>query len=163
VVVLAWLALLVLEATSSTAEAATCQGTAITSGSSDRLLCSKNFYGSGTCSGQDTLAVLKDADGWPNLPYVPPWEPSSISIVGIAMVDLGGTVNQYAFAGNSYTPDIMFWHPLTSRAASVFFPPGTAMPFPASGGANPPHLDAHISCTGGGTFQIFYTIFYTVP
>ena len=145
------------------AEAATCQGVTVTSGSSDRLLCSKNLYGSGTCTGQDTLAVLKDGDGWPGSPYVTPWEPTSISIVGISMVDLGGNINQYAFAGNSYTPDVMFGHPLISRAASVFFPPGTSMPFPASAGAKPPHLDAHISCTGGGTFQIFYTIFYTVP
>jgi len=141
------------------AEAASCQGATIAPGSSDRLLCSKNLYGSGTCRHAGR------PEGWGRL-------------AGLTLCDAMGTdldlnrrnfdgrprrEHQYAFAGKSYTPDVMFWHPLNTRAASVFFPPGTAMPFPESGGANAPHLGAHISRTGGGAFQFFYTVFYTGP
>lgn len=147
---------------STEASAATCQGTTITPGSSDRLLCTKTFYGTGTCNSSDQLATLTDSTGWPNSTLVPPWEPSSISIVGGAIVDLGGNVNSYAFGGNSYTPDVMLWYSPRGGTSPYFFPAGTSMQFPASGGSSPPHLDLHVSCSSG-TFAMFYTIYYTVP
>jgi hypothetical protein len=48
---------------STEASAATCQGTSITPGSSDRLLCTKTFYGTETCNSSDQLATLTDSTG----------------------------------------------------------------------------------------------------
>ena len=138
---------------STEASATTCQGTTINPGSSDRLLCTKTFYGTGSCNSSDQLATLTDSTGWPNSTLVPPWEPWSISIVGGAIVDLGG---------NSYTPDVMLWYSPRGGTSPYFFPAGTSMQFPASGGSSQPHLDLHVSCSSG-TFAMFYTIYYTVP
>jgi hypothetical protein len=140
----------------------TCQGVTITPGSNDRVLCSKKFLGSGICTGQATLATLVDDKSFPNGHYVTPWEPSSISIVGVELFDVGGTVNQYMVAGNSFTPDVMVWHDVGHRRTVNWFPAGTSMQFPPST-LNPPHLDLHVACTGGGQYQVYYTIYYTVP
>src|SRR5262249_9169691 len=144
------------------AHAATCQGQTINPQSSDRVLCSKTFYGRGTCTG-DTLAVLQDSDGFPNAEFVHPWESSSISIVGIATVDLIGNVDRYAGAGNSYDRDIMHWHNVGTRTSQTFYPAGTSFQFPASATPPPAHIDLHVFCTGGAEYEMQYTIFYTVP
>ena len=146
----------------ASAAATTCQGVTISPASSDRLLCSKNFYASGTCTGGDVLAKLADNAGFPNTQFVTPWELGPISIVGISFLDLQGNLAAgYVLAGNSYTPDIMAAFS-GNRANTVFFPSGMSFQFPGPS-ATPPHIDLHTTCAPGSNFQGFYTIFYTVP
>jgi hypothetical protein len=140
--------------------AATCQGQTINPQSSDRVLCSKTFYGRGTCTG-DTLAVLQDSAGFPNAQFVHPWESSSTSIIGIITVDLIGNVDRYASAGNSYNPDIMHWHNVGTRTSQTFYSAGMSFQFPPRGSGA--HIDLHVFCTGGAEYEMQYTIFYTVP
>lgn len=134
----------------------TCQGVTIPV-TTKELLCSRNFYASGTCDGQDQLAMLAG----PRVAatqMVQPWEPVPITIVGYQIVLFEGAM-QYVFAGNSYTPDIMGWLGSGQSAHGDFYPAGTGFAFPAAGADV--HLDLHFSCRTG-SFQGFYTVFYTV-
>lgn len=128
----------------------TCLGRTITPGSATSLLCSNTFAGFGKCNGQDQIAILAT-----------PWEPASITIVGVSYVQFGNAVGlQYMFSGNGYTPDVMLMSGPGQSAASVMFPQGTGFQLPPRGQGG--HVDLHISCTGG-SFQTNLTIYYTVP
>lgn len=117
---------------------------------------SKNFYFGGTFTGQDVNPALNDGKGI-NTPYVTPWETVSIDIVAVDIVFFQGASSVwYAFAGNGFSPDIMRWYGLPNP-----IPAGLAFPFPASGGANPPHIDLHVNGVLGQPYQGFYTVYYT--
>lgn len=115
-------------------------------------LCSRTFYASGNCDGQDQLAALKIDEIETKL--VGPWEPVPITIVGVHLKLISGEVT-YAFAGNSSTPDIMRW--LDER--DTYYPQGTGFAFPAFG--SKAHIDFHYNCLKG-SFQAFYTVYYKI-
>ena len=137
-----------------------CQGVTVADTSAvGRTVCTKNFYFAGTCNGQDTNPYLNDGVAI-NTPLAPPWEPVPISIEDIWITFIQAPPTYYAFAGNSYAPDIMTW--MTSGGTHHRLPSGMQMPFPASGTAGGPHLDLHISCTpAGAPYQGFYTVVYS--
>lgn len=149
------IAALLLSAPASAAM--TCQGQALASAADGHGLCTKNFYFSGTCSGGDQNPSLNDGVGI-NTPYVPGWEPVEIAIRDVWIVFIPPRPTSfYAFAGNSYTPDIMTW--ITSDGVERHLPSGTSMEFPSSMAGQ--HIDLHISCLPSGTpYQGFYTVVY---
>jgi hypothetical protein len=131
-------------------------------------LYSATFYAAGTYNGQDQVPKLTNAAGQPAAPLggvgIEPWEPVSI---GVACVDIvvfeNATDLNYAFAGNSYSPDVMRWLGLPNP-----IPAGASFPFPARDPAATaaPHLDCHVSGAHGPTgvyrqYQLFYTVYYT--
>ena len=122
--------------------------------------CSKTFHGSGKCTGNEVLARLKDSNGWPDSEFVRPWEPYAIKIVGVQLVMFEGTP-QYMLAGNSYVPDIMAKGGPKDTRVSDFYPNGYGFLFPAAKpNGKQPHIDLHVSCLGGGSFQVYYTVYY---
>jgi len=134
-----------------------CQGQTIATASDNHSLCTKNFYFSGTCNGQDQNPALVDGIGI-NTPFVQGWEPVQIAIRDVWIVFIPPRpASFYAFAGNGYTPDIMTW--ITSDGAERHLPDGTSMEFPATPTSY--HIDLHISCLPINTpYQGFYTVVY---
>jgi len=111
-------------------------------------LYSKTLYGGGTCNGQDIVAVMQT-----------PWESVSINIVGVELTVFQGTI-EYAFAGNSFSPDLMSLLGEGEVHGETFYPAGAAFPFPASSVTPAPHIDLHVFCASG-PFQMYETVYYT--
>jgi len=110
-------------------------------------LCSKTFYAIGNCTGKDELAILRDDKGWPAAQLVKPWEITPIRIVGVEIMVTHGPSLDYAFAGNSATPDVMLMVGAGARWGRVFYPAGLGFALP--GAASHSHVDLHISCGAG--------------
>jgi hypothetical protein len=143
--------LLVLVATASPVSRAapqTCEQSAETK------LCSRTFYGAGVCDGQDHLPI---AEG--------PWEAVPIEIVGVGVALLHTAPRApdfqagYIMAGNSYSPDVMLLH-LGEGSETVMFPSGLSFFFPGKPADPPAHIDAHVACSGGGSYQAWLVIYY---
>ena len=123
-------------------------------------MCSKTFYGGGTCNNVDQLPILET-----------PWEDRAIRIVGVSFTIemqkpgfFKRTFNKpekaYSSAGNSHSPDIMMTMMGEGTTPSPFFPAGTYFSFPGKKDAEDPHVDLHVQCTGGRAFGAIMTIFY---
>jgi hypothetical protein len=110
-------------------------------------LCSKTFYATGNCTGQDELAILRDDKGWPGAQLVKPWVATPIRIVGVEIMVTHGPSLDYAFAGNSATPDVMLMVGAGARWGRVFYPAGLGFALPGAGSHS--HIDLHISCGAG--------------
>lgn len=134
-----------------------CQGQILATAADGHGLCTKNFHFVGTCNGGDQTPSLNDGISI-NTPFVPGWEPVQITIRDVWIVFIPPRPSSfYAFAGNSYTPDIMTW--ITSDGVERHMPSGTSMEFPSSMAGQ--HIDLHISCTPVNTpYQGFYTVVY---
>lgn len=129
------------------------------------LLKSHTIFASGPCTGQDVVGAADYG-----------WEPGPITVLGAEIVVMGDTTDlQYAFAGNSYTPDVMVWLGTGMNRVVNMFPSGTGMAFPAENtpeaqpapGLKPlHHIDFHYSCAvppgQSATFQGFETIYYVL-
>jgi hypothetical protein len=119
------------------------------------------------CDGKDHVAAL-----------LLPWEDVPITIRAVAIsheIDRlspsgwhgwrAPPVPQgYAFVGSSNPADGDLLTPKVigeNGYAYVAFPRSTGFRFPAKGGANPPHIDIHLSCHGGANDQATAVIFYT--
>jgi hypothetical protein len=134
-----------------------CQGQTVTTAADGHGVCTKNFYFSGTCTGADQNPNLSDSAGI-NTPLVNGWEVQSIAIHDIWIVFIPPRPTSfYAFAGNSYTPDIMSW--ITSEGVERHSSGGESWGFPPYTAGQ--HIDLHISCSPVGfAFQGFYTVVY---
>lgn len=161
-ILLALAALCLVFVSPAHADSMTCQGqnyyTGSGAGYKGGSVCTKTFYFSGVCNGQDNTPTLVDNTGTINTPYIPGWEPVSISIQDVWIVFIPPRpATFYAFAGNNYTPDVMSWY--TNEATERHLPAGTNMTFPAANTGS--HLDLHVSCQPNNTpFQGFYTVVY---
>lgn len=146
-----------------------------------QTLYSKAFYGDSTgayinasCSLTNNCDVAFDGhDAIPIL--VNPWESVSITIQCVQIVlmpDGPLAARDYAFAGNSITPDVMIWGTNIAGGAinaKQCFPAGMGMPFPAGPYTNGPgqnnfalpHLDVHIMGTDQVSFQAYLIVWYT--
>src|SRR5665213_3362424 len=90
---------------------------------------SKTFIATGFCDGLDQVPILER-----------PWEKVPIIIVGAAvglMLD-SPSPNAYAFAGNSYVPDVMALR-IGAGSETVMYPADHGFALPAGGSVNPPH------------------------
>jgi hypothetical protein len=146
------------------AAAQNCQGQTIVVAANAMPMCSKDFYVSGSCSSSDVTAAWLDPNaasgaGWNG---EGPWESSSISIIGATIVFFSGGPFQYAFLGNSASPDPMLWYDKSDVGATRAMWGPYAFAFPPKGTAGEPHIDLHVGCVSG-SFQAFVTINYTVP
>jgi hypothetical protein len=126
--------------------------------------CSRQFFANGTCDGKDQVPIL-----------APAWEASPITIRGVT-IGLqtqgrplwnrltGIEPSSYAFAGNSYVPDVM---PLQvgTGTTTVQFPADATFTLPAKGTEVNPHihLDAHVSCVNAHNYSVWLVVFYTLP
>jgi hypothetical protein len=148
--VIAAAALLMLSSPAAAGVAQTCQGKTLTPGNNTVLLCSKNFYAAGTCTGGDQVPL-----------YTAPWEQGPITIIGTEITVFQGASDlQYAFTGNSVNADVMGMLGAGQSHGLTMFPAGYGFQFAPIG--NMPHIDLHIACSSG-PFQLFQTIYYTVP
>lgn len=108
---------------------------------------SYNFYASGPCNGQDYV-VVQNA-----------WLPNPIHIVGVEITVFEGWEGlQYAFAGNSWSPDTMLWLGPMSAHGDHFYPQGLGFAFPMAGTPTA-HVDLHWDCVGN-KFQGQEIIYY---
>jgi len=127
-------------------------------------MCSRTFYGAGTCAGGDQLVALKD--GSPEVTanlLVPPWENEAISIIGIEVVIFETPrYIAYVYAGNASSPNQMMWMGPQQTHDRVFYSNGLGFRVAPIGTPGHHHIDLHISCTGG-PFQLYYTLYYTMP
>lgn len=128
------------------------------------VLLSKTFYCGGTANGSDITPEFNVGTAAP-IGHIgaEPWEAVSINIVGIGMTFFQMPSGlQYAFAGDSYSPDIMLEMAAGQTSLTKFFPAGLSFPFPAAGAVTPPpHVDMHICAANGSPFQAHYTVYYT--
>jgi len=114
---------------------------------------SVNFYAHGVCDGSDQVAN--------NLYPASQISPGPIMITGVDLEAFfsgaAGQQIQYGFAGNSDPTDgdIMVWIDPTTRLGHKEFSNGTGMQLLPGD-----HVDFHMSCTGGGEFQGFETIYF---
>ena len=151
---------------------------------------SKAFYGdssgsyvnnadakNGGCARTNNCNVaLSGTDALPIL--VNPWEPVSINILCVQVIVLpyeNPGSYFYAFAGNSFSPDVMVWGVSEGNGAigsKLCYPPGTAFPFPAAGQNAPenkpgqnnfaePHLDVHVMGNSSVQYQAYLEVWYT--
>lgn len=117
-------------------------------------ICSKAFFATGLCDGADQLAILAQ-----------PWEKRTIEIVGVALSFSSDLADPrqwpfgYAFAGNSFEPDVMNY---LGREGSqtVMFPPGSFFQFPGSNEPEPPHVDLHLNCKAGAHYAGMLVLYY---
>jgi hypothetical protein len=125
-------------------------------------LCSKTFYGTGTCDGKDQLVELADTVGWPASAIVPPWEALPSVIVGVE-ITLHRPPEQfaYAYAGNAASPNQMLFLGPGAVHGRQFYPAGLGFRLPAKGAPGINHVDLHVSCTRGA-YQLFYTLYYAL-
>jgi len=131
--------------------------------------CTKHWMGSGICDGTDQLPILE-----------PPWEPRPISIVGVTIaVRTTGSYEKhlhrwwrsstpqsfYAYAGNSFVPDVMLFR-ISEGSETVMYPPPLAFKLPAATEemrtTRLPHIDLHVSCSGWGLYQAWLVLYYRV-
>lgn len=120
---------------------------------------SKTFYAGGNFNGQDEVPTFTDSQSQPAAPIrgvgIEPWSDKNIAIVCVDIVFFqDADLVNYAFAGNSYTPDVMRWFGQPNP-----IPAGESFAFPAKSD-DPPHIDCHVSGLSGHPFQLFYTVYY---
>jgi len=145
-----------------------CQGT-------DFTFCSKTFYATARCDGQDQLASIarNHCSGGPkacpycesgqDCPLIEAWEPTAIIIVGVEITILGGSnALSYAYAGNGHHPNQMAFLGAGQSHTRSFFPAGTGFRLPPSGTHG--YINLHVSCvpTVAAQVQAWYTLYYTV-
>ena len=127
-----------------------CQGTSFN-------FCSKTFYATAPCDGQDQLASIArnncprgpktcmQCESGENCPLIEAWEPTAITIVGVEITVLGGrSALQYAYAGNGYHPNQMAFLGAGESHTRNFFPAGTGFKLPPAG--TPGYINLHVSC-----------------
>lgn len=162
---LLFLALFLLLPVSAQAQTQTCQGKTFTTASGADLYCSANWLATGNCDSTDQVFTVRfQGTTTPSSWQITPWESQPITIRGISLIKVAGGTALWFMAGNGYVPDAMAWLKPGETFGSHHFPAGMGMPFPSSVGApSNAYLDLHGGCTGGGTFAIHYTVYYTVP
>lgn len=153
-----------------------------------QILYSKAFWGdsSGSWVNYDAATgchltnncnvALTGADALPIL--VNPWKPVSINIqcVQIVLLTAAPPPQTYAFAGNSFSPDVLVWtvpYSGGSGDGKMCYPAGSAMPFPAAAPGAPankpgqnnfalPHLDVHVYGAASSVgYQAYLEVWYT--
>jgi len=88
-----------------------------------------------------------------------PWEPFGIWLLGVQVAHLNLNAPRAMHTCQNSKPDIFAMSGQSQLDLDFMFQNGLYIPFPAAGGANPPHLDLHIEF---GAFPYFfvYTAFY---
>jgi hypothetical protein len=132
-----------------------CAGQSFNTGPDGRTFCNALFVGSGQCSGLDTLPI-----------YYTAWETRSISIRGVKIHfwPYGNVLSGYAYAGNSYTPDIMASIDLSRESTNQnpWFPDGLSYQLPSSSAPGGHHVDLHINCTPSVGYAVWMLVYYTI-
>lgn len=90
-----------------------------------------------------------------------PWEDVPIKLRGVeTFFRYGPSIADMACC-NNHVPDIFAWSLGNRRRLRRFFGRNIYIPFPASGGADPPHVDCHVGFLEPGPFGMYYTMHYT--
>jgi hypothetical protein len=97
---------------------------------------SKTFIGQGLCDGKDQVAIKEQ-----------PWEDRPITIRGvtIGLLTQPPTAMAYAFAGNSFMPDVIALQ-IGPGASPPSLPAGITFSLPGHTDSPDVHVDAHVSC-----------------
>lgn len=117
--------------------------------------CSRAFTAHGVCSGLDDLPILE-----------PAWEDQPITItsvtIGLRLWDSRGGATGTLFAGNSYVPDVMALQ-IGPGATTRSFGPREVFTLPGKPPSPHYHVDLHMDCTQGASYEAWLIVYYTLP